>query len=40
MSKKNWTARREDGTVLPCRCVLKATTKLIEKAAAEATKKE
>ena len=26
--------------VLPCRCVLKATTKLIEKSAAEAAKKE
>ena len=37
---RGWTARREDGTVLPCRCVLKATTKLIEKSAADAARKE
>lgn len=37
---RGWTARREDGTVLPCRCVLEATSKLIKRKAAEAARKD
>ena len=36
---RGWTARTEAGFVLPCRCVLLATDRLMKKAFEEATKK-
>ena len=36
---RGWTARTEAGFVLPCRCVLLATDRLMKKAFEEATNK-
>lgn len=36
---RGWTARTEAGFVLPCRCVLLATDRLMKKAFEEAAKK-